>query len=52
MYFDIFLTTFGPRSPYLVALFSFNRLISTSTSFSVIRCKNVELLSVLVKYAL
>ena len=32
MYFDIFLTTFGARSSYPVALFSFNWLISTSTS--------------------
>ena len=44
MYFDIFLTSFGARSSYPVALFSFNWLISTTTFFSVIGSKNTELL--------
>ena len=50
VYFDIFLTiSFGARSSYPVALFSFNWLISTSTFFSVIGSKNTELLYELVK---
>ena len=49
VYFDIFLTSFGARSSYPVALFSFNWLISTTTFFSVVGSKNTELLYELVK---